>query len=330
MRLFDCPSCGARLYFGNTGCTACGQEVVYAPEADRMVPLAGPCANRGEIGCNWPAEGGALCRACAMTSVIPDTLPPENRAHWAEAERAKRWVLAGLGRWGWFRAADSGPRPSFALLAEATAGGPVEISMGHLAGTITLNVSEADPALLAARRAALGERLRTVIGHVRHEIGHFLFSRLVPAEGFAPGFRALFGDERTDYADALARHYRSGPPPGWEAAHVTGYASAHPHEDWAESAAHLLHLVDIADSAAAAGLGIEGLARGEDAYAEADAARLLDVAARLGLALNHVTRAMGLEDPYPFVLAPPVREKLAFAHGWLRAGPPGAETGPGR
>ena len=323
MRLFECPACAATLYFRNSACGACGQGVAYDPEADRMVAGAEPCANREEIGCNWRAEeGGPLCRACAMTTVIPDTFHGENRAHWAHAELAKRWVLAGLGRWGWFRASDPGPRPAFELLAEATAGGPVEVTMGHEAGVITLNVTEADPAELAARQEALGERLRTVVGHVRHEIAHFLFVRLQAAEGFVDAFRALFGDERADYGAALRRHYAEGPPPGWQDRHITGYASAHPHEDWAESVAHLLHLVDITDSAAAAGLLVEGLGAGDDAYAERDADRLVALGQRLGVAVNHVNRSMGLPDAYPFVLTPAIREKFGFVHARLRAGPP--------
>ena len=105
--------------------------------------------------------------------------------------------------------------------------------------------------------------------------------------------------------------------------HITGYATSHPHEDWAETLAHLMHLTDILDSAAASGLSWpEGPPLPYDAYAEADTERLVTLAIDLTLAINHVNRALDLPDLYPFVLAAPVREKLAFAHGALRIGGP--------
>lgn len=325
MRIFSCPSCGERLFFGNLAC-ACGSQVAFDPEADGYVPLGVPCANRGEIGCEWVAEQGGLCRSCAMTEVIPDAFHGENRWLWAEAEQAKRWVLANLARWGWFTGADAGPRPVFHLLAERTATGEVPVSMGHAAGVLTISVTEADPAVIVRRRVALGEPARTMIGHFRHELAHFFFERLARREAFTQAFRATFGDERADYAAALDAYYRGGPAPGWESRHVTAYASAHPHEDWAESLAHLLHLTDIADSFVAAGLGAPALPASDyDAYAEDDAERLITAAAGLGIALNHVNRAMGLSDLYPFVLAPQVRAKLGFVHARIRGGPGGAQ-----
>ena len=328
MRIFACPACGGTLFFHNSRC-ACGAEVAYAPEADAFEPLRDPCANRGAIDCNWAAPApGALCRACATTEVIPDAFHDDNRALWAEAEAAKRWVLANLGRWGWFGDRDPGLRPRFHLLSERTRSGRAPVVMGHASGLVTINVVEADPAELVRRRQALGEPYRTMIGHFRHELAHFLFERLAAAPAFVEGFRALFGDERADYAKALERHYAEGPPEDWAERCVTPYAAAHPHEDWAESVAHLLHLTDLADSAAAAGLAMDGAPpRGWDAYAEADAARLIGAAAGLGLAFNHVNRSMGLFDLYPFVLGPLVRDKLGFAHARLRAGPAGGDGG---
>ncbi|MEM9145980.1 MAG: putative zinc-binding metallopeptidase [Pseudomonadota bacterium] len=328
MRLYECPSCGAAVDFQQLRCR-CGIALAYDPEHDRMAPLVTPCRNRDEIGCNW--QGGVTetgyCRACAMTDVIPDTLHGENLAHWTAVEAEKRWVLAGLGRWGWFRAADPGPRPVFRLLAEETRHGHAPVMMGHAGGVITINVTEADPAERIMRREALGERLRTVTGHLRHELAHFLFARILGAEGFAVAFRGLFGDERADYGAALRQYYANGPDPQWPARHVTKYASAHPHEDWAECCAHILHLTDILDSALAAGLGARGLPdAGYDPYAERRASRLVSRAVRMGIAINHVTRSMGLQDLYPFTLTPPVRRKFAFAHRWLSRGPSPSEA----
>lgn len=328
MRIPACPTCGAAAAFSTRRC-GCGQALEYELAGDRLRPLTEPCANRDEIGCNWPAAGGGaggLCAACAMTEVIPDTLHGRNLAHWRTVEAEKRRVLAGLGRWGWFLGGDPGARPSFRLLAEATRHGPAPVLMGHAGGVITINVTEADPAERIMRREALGERLRTVTGHLRHELAHFLFARLLDRPDFADGFRARFGDERADYGAALARYYAEGAAEGWPARHITRYASAHPHEDWAECAAHILHLTDILDSALAAGLGLSGRSlEGYDPYAERSAGRLISRALRMGSAINHVTRSMGLQDLYPFALTPVVRGKLAFVHRWLSDGP---GTGP--
>lgn len=191
--------------------------------------------------------------------------------------------------------------------------------MGHLEGVVTINVAEADPAIATARRENLDEPYRTMVGHFRHEIGHFMFERLSPREGFLDAFRALFGDERPDYGEALAAYHRCGPPQGWENACISAYAAAHPHEDWAESFAHLLHLTEIVDSAVSADVaGAAKVPQGYDPYLETDAEALLTAGATLGIALNHVNRSMGLSDIYPFVHTPRIREKLAFVHSWIR------------
>lgn len=319
MRIFQCPACGETLFFSNMAC-ACGAEVAYDPGRAEFTTEFEPCANRAEIACNWIAEAeGGLCHACAMTEVIPDTFRGDNRQHWAEAEGAKRWVLANLARWGWFDASDDGPRPVFRLLAEHTAAGDVNVSMGHAEGVVTINVTEADPAERVRRRIQFGEPLRTMIGHFRHELGHFFFERLKGEPGFLDAFRAAFGDERADYAAALKKYYEEGAAPDWQNRHITEYSAAHPHEDWAECFAHLLHLADIIDSVIASGLSTPSAPGPDyDPYAEADAERLISLGAELGIALNHVNRSMGLNDIYPFVLKPPIREKLEIVHGWIR------------
>jgi hypothetical protein len=254
-----------------------------------------------------------------MTETVPDLRAPDNLPLWERSEQAKRWVLANLMRWGWFTGADAGPRPVFRMLSEQTASGRTRVSMGHDDGAITINVTEASEPVLAERQAQFGELYRTMIGHMRHEIAHFLFLRLAEDPAFLSGFRALFGDERADYGAALKAHYESPKDPG--EAHVTPYATAHPHEDWAESLAHLLHLTDLLDSAAATGLALPGgPPEGYDAYAEAETEALLTRAIDLSIAVNHVNRALDLPDLYPFVLTPAVREKLGFAHAALRRG----------
>ena len=248
-----------------------------------------------------------------MTEIVPDLELPENTPLWADTEAAKRSVLSSLARWGWFGDRDDGLRPTFRLLSERTEDGPQRVVMGHANGVVTLNVTEASESALAERRELLGELYRTMVGHIRHELAHFLFMRLSETSGFVEGFRALFGDESTDYAEALAKHYEAPRPPG--DAFVTSYAAAHPHEDWAETVAHVLHLIDVLDSAAAAGLCTNRRAAGpQDVYSRTDIETLLEDAIDLTLSLNHVNRSMDLPDLYPFVLTDAVKTKMIFAH----------------
>lgn len=316
MQIFRCPACTAPVYFHNLACT-CGQPVLFDPERQVMQSEGQPCVNRDDIGCNWLAETDGLCRSCAMTETVPDLREPDNLPMWNYSELSKRWVTANLGRWGWFTAADHGARPTFKMLSEKTLAGAENVTMGHADGLITINVTEASEAVLAKRQEDLGELYRTMTGHIRHEVAHFLFLRLAEDPGFLDGFRALFGDETADYGAALEAHYENPKPADDD--HITSYATAHPHEDWAETIAHLLHLVDLIDSGAAAQLSLpDGLMPGYDAYADPDTDTVISRAVDLSIAVNHVNRALDLADVYPFVLPDGVRRKFAFAHKHLR------------
>ena len=121
---------------------------------------------------------------------------------------------------------------------------------GHLDGIITLDLCETDEQHRDALRRRLDEPFRTLIGHLRHEIGHHYWDYLVPPGGPLDAFRQLFGDERADYRAALTDHYLRGGD--WNRArHITPYAGAHPLEDWAETFAHYLHIADATTTAIA-------------------------------------------------------------------------------
>lgn len=320
MRVFSNPVGSGSLWFDNLA-TADGTPVAYDPQARAFVPMPPFCINREVIGCNWIAPApGKFCRSCSMTALAPDPSIPGAVSNWAQTEAAKRWVLDNLGRWWWFRPEDPGARPVFHMLAE----GPTPVLMGHAEGVVTISVAEADPVLSAYRRQALEEPYRTMIGHMRHEIAHMLWWRLSLRSDFLDAFRAMFGDERADYTTALRHHYDEGPPPDWRLFYLTSYASAHPHEDWAETAAHLIHLTDITDSFVASGLSLPELpSPGWDPYSEPDPYRLIHVAATVAMGVNHINRSMGLSDIYPFVLSETSRRKIAFVHEWLRRGAQG-------
>lgn len=316
MQLLLCPICGTRAFFHNLTCP-CGAELFFDPEAGQFRTDAAPCINRDSIGCNWMEER-TYCRSCLMSPTVPELSVEGNLELLAGAERGKRWVLANLARWGWFTDRDPGPRPKFMMLSERTTQqDDVQIMMGHQSGIITINVVEADDEIRFHRKNELGERYRSMVGHFRHEISHFLFERLEETPEFVSAFRGLFGDETEDYGAALQRHYANPRDPGED--YITPYATAHPHEDWAETCAHFMHLVDMSDSFMAAGLMSREVPSSDyDPYADPDCSRLMSVASSVAMAVNDINRALDNPDLYPFVITPAIRKKLCFAHGWVR------------
>ncbi|TBN43945.1 hypothetical protein EYE42_02160 [Paracoccus subflavus] len=316
MQSFTCPDCGNRVYFDNMFC-ACGVPLFYEPEARAMQNDGQACANRETIQCNWIAvPGEPLCRSCTMSDTVPALHVGDNQQLLERAERAKRWVLANLSNWNWFTDADRGMRPRFQMLSENTGSGRAQqIMMGHDNGEIVINVTEADELIRIQRQHKLGEQYRSMVGHFRHELAHFLFDRLAVASGFLDEFRPIFGDETADYNAALQEHYANPKNPGDE--FITTYATAHPHEDWAETVAHLLHMVDFTDSFVSAGLSMTGVPDKYRPYADTDADHLLNIAADVAIAINDINRALDNSDLYPFVLTPFIREKMKFAHGWI-------------
>lgn len=324
MRRFACPVCAAEVHFDSLSCLACGTRLAYAPGRGLLVALGeaeAPCANRDAIGCNWRADGpadgpsdgsrAALCASCALTETIPDLAVLGNRHRWARIEEAKRRLLYSLLRLGLPLESRGGHRLTFRLLGdEVRADGSVRhVLTGHEDGLVTLNIAEADDPVREAMRVEMGEPYRTLLGHFRHEVGHFYQEVLVDEAGLGPEFAALFGDPSQDYAGALRRHYAEGAPTGWAESHVSAYAASHPWEDWAETFAHWLHMTDGLETAVR-----YGLAQGIDPYAPLPIERLTEAWIPLSIAMNAMNRAMGQADFYPFVLAPRVVEKLAYVH----------------
>jgi hypothetical protein len=334
MTPFACGTCGATVFFDNDACTACGAALAFDPAAMTMraVPESDPrhCANRGYRVCNWLRQGDApFCRACALNQTIPDLSLPENVERWRALEAEKRRLVHGLLRLGLPvvpRAAEPETGLAFAFLADTapTFSERGRVLTGHAAGLITINIAEADPATREAMRDAMDEPYRTLLGHFRHESGHYYWDRLIDGTGWLASFRALFGDEQADYGAALEAHYRYGPPADWAASHVTAYAAGHPWEDWAESWAHYLHMVATLETAAAFGLRVRQPGTAREAGPDFDPCKvrdfddLLEHWMPLTVALNSLNRSMGHEDAYPFVLAEPVREKLRFIHRVIR------------
>jgi hypothetical protein len=318
VRTFACPHCGRLVTFESSTCLHCGTELAFDPEPREIVALGerSRCANAELAACNWVADRpGGLCPSCARTVVRPADGDPLLADAFPAAEAAKRRLLFAIGE----LALPVDDRLRFELLSSSA--GP--ITTGHDDGVITLDLAEARPATREERRVELDEPYRTVLGHLRHEVGHYFQDLLVP-EGTADreAMRELFGDERTPYQDALDHHYAKGPPADWAEHFVSAYATMHPWEDWAETFAHYLHLRDALQTAAAQGLRVDGpdiavtdvAPLSAEPIVEASFRELLDAWLPLAYALNAMSRSLGARDVYPFVITRPVQAKLAFVH----------------
>ena len=330
MQTFRCPVCGQLLFFENSLCLGCGSALGYDVAA-RAIVVIDPdthrtCANQLVAGCNWLVAADdpePLCFSCRLTSVRPSDAEPEAMAAFAAAESAKRWLLDQLFALG-LPVTDRRTDPARGVTFELLSSRQNAVTTGHQAGVITLDLSESDDAHREFVRQQLGEQYRTVLGHLRHEIGHYYWDRLVLDGGRVAEFRALFGDETAPYDDALAAHYAGGGGADWAATHVSQYASAHPWEDWAETFAHYLHMSAGLATAAAFGLAVgdPAVTAGIDALAPRQGLAVEPMVERwLGLvfALNGQARAIGHNDVYPFVLPPAVVVKLDFVHRCVQA-----------
>ena len=112
------------------------------------------------------------------------------------------------------------------------------IITGYANGVITINILEADDVARVSARSALNERQRTILGHFRHESGHFLWDRLFKRLPLSSEFKAIFGDPDKDYQKSLNQYYKDGPQSDWSSRFITAYASSHPLEDFAETWNH--------------------------------------------------------------------------------------------
>jgi hypothetical protein len=323
---FACGHCGHLVFFENTVCLNCSHELGFVPERLDLVALEGEhaaalhrCANLVPARCNWMvAQEGELCRSCELTRTRPNDADELGLAEFALAEGAKRRVIMQLLDLGLPGVVPG--RLAFDLLSSDHE----PVATGHTDGLITIDLAESDDARREERRVQFGEPYRTMLGHLRHELGHYFQPLIVTGDDQWAACRALFGDEHEDYSAALERHYSDGAPPDWAGRHVSAYATMHPWEDWAETFAHYLHIRDTLQTAAEYGVTVRGpraviLDRslkatpqpgaGERAFDE-----LLDNWLPLTYALNALNRSMGRDDLYPFTLAQPVIDKLEFVH----------------
>lgn len=345
MKLFNCDACGNILYFENRACGRCGHRLGYLPEETKLTaveplggstwkPLALPnqerlfCSNAANDACNWlvpPGTNDAFCLACRHNGVIPDLTDPSRLSAWQQIELAKHRLFYTLLRWRLplrTVAEDPAHGLSFEFLADVAASAP-KVLTGHDEGKITIALKEADDAERERRRVAMGEPYRTLLGHFRHEVGHHYWDVLIRDRDKLAACRAVFGDDGQDYGEALKRHYEQGAPADWQEHFVSQYATTHPWEDFAETWAHYLHIVDTLEMVGASGMSVRprvdkvgdhSATVDFDPYFAEGADEIIEAWLPFVFAINSVSRAMGERDLYPFVIAPPVVKKLAFMH----------------
>ena len=350
MKTFHCGVCQSLIFFENSKCLQCGAQLAFVAEQNELLALSEGhdglwrtpvgsaleaqtfklCANYTDHQlCNWAIradDANSQCESCRLTSTIPNLSLSGSKEAWAKLETAKRRLLYAIITLPLplvSKREDAINGLEFQFLSEDTAvnGDQGRVLTGHDNGIITINVAEADDAYREAQRQLHREPYRTLLGHFRHEIGHYYWDRLIANSPLIEEFRELFGDERADYQHALEVHYKQGPPENWAESFISAYASMHPWEDWAESWAHVLHMIDALETAQSLGLSIKPARRDEPSLTipasplrarVRDFDQLIQEWSTLTYVLNNLTRGLGLSDAYPFVLSEPTVKKLRF------------------
>ena len=347
MKLFKCENCDFPLFFENTQCVNCGYFLGYNPDEKALHAYRqaeGPwnpvstngtqlryCENHKHGVCNWLVPGHSnnlFCKACSLNKTIPDLNVYENRLAWQNLETAKHrlvYELIQLNLPVWSKTENPERGLAFNFLSDAKE----PVNTGHLDGLITIRLDEADSVEREQIRQQMSEPYRTLIGHFRHEVGHYYWTLIIePNDQFLSGFRWHFGDERNDYNWSIQAYYNNGAPQNWQQNFISQYASSHPWEDWAETWAHYLHIMDIVETAFYFGLSINPVISNSlpnhkiidfDPFIEQSFDKIMDAFISVSLAVNSFNRGMGIPDVYPFVIPAPVKEKLRFIHETVNA-----------
>ena len=333
LRDFVCPNCGQHLSFENSVCLSCDSPLGFSLDDMALLVIrdpdgpAGPgfaladeyelCANLHLAQCNWLVSKQPvrqLCSSCALTRTRPDDADLKALAAFADAEKAKRRLVAELTELK-LPIVGRDQDPDHGLAFDLLSSEQDKVFTGHENSVVTLDLAEGDDVHREQLRLAMAEPYRTLLGHFRHEVGHYYFYRLVaPSSEYLQRFGELFGDPDADYQAALDRHYSEGAPPEWDQTYVSSYATMHPAEDWAETFAHYLHIRDTLDTAAAFSFAPANATYERRVLGPSGFDAIIEMWLPLAWALNMVNRSMGKPDLYPFVLPGAVLEKMRFIH----------------
>lgn len=336
MKRFFC-TCGQEIFTNNLYCPVCGRDVGFDPQSEtiwtgvvlsdnRFHPHESKslpsetvfkvCEHRfHSIACNWLINvneiGACQCIACRTTRTIPNLNFSKNIKRWRALEKAKRHLFMTLLKLKLMNAENAFVQKGlkFDFLEDQRSNPNLALDMvlsGHQNGLITMNVAEADEGFLHQMKEDMGEAYRTLLGHFRHEIGHYYWELLIKAQQKETQFRQVFGDERADYAEALKTYYnKKHRAVSWMEEYISAYASSHPLEDWAETWAHYLHIVDTLETAVSYGLSTYEPEQHnfDNWYSEWG---------RVAQVMTALNQSMGLSDPYPFKISKSVEGKLRF------------------
>lgn len=326
MKAFSCRVCGNALYFENSLCVSCGTALGYSRNEHEIVPVDEDgryvdreglvwhvCANLNLSGCTWLAtvERGQ-CFSCDLTRTRPADDDLEGLSQYPVAEAAKRRLVVELDARG-LPITTRDEDPEQGLCFDMLSSVEESVVIGHADGVITIDLAEGDDAHRVKVQSELDEPYRTMLGHLRHEVGHYFESVLVRGEERMDACRELFGDESKDYQAEIDRHYSEGPPEDWQESYISTYATMHPFEDFAETFAHWMHISDTVETARA-----YGLTTVDPSAFTLFSDLVTGVWIPLSTALNQINRAMGADDLYPFVIPPPVLDKLDFVAALAR------------
>lgn len=333
MRDFHCPNCGQRLAFENSECLNCHSALGFSLDQMALLVIANGgeesdhagavaaneyqlCANLYVAECNWlvpVGHPGGLCESCALTIERPNDNDTVGLAEFARAEAAKRRLVAELHELN-LPIIGRDQDPDYGLAFRLLSSAHENVITGHENGVITLDLAEGDDVHREQLRVEMEEPYRTLLGHFRHEVGHYYFYRLVRSPEYLQRFNELFGDPDADYQAALDRHYSQGAPEGWQETFVSSYATMHAAEDWAETFAHYLHIRDTLDTSASCGLAPAAATFDRPPLGPSAFPTIIEMWLPLSWSLNMVNRSMGHDDLYPFVLPPAVLDKMQFVH----------------
>ncbi|MEX2512935.1 MAG: putative zinc-binding peptidase [Cyclobacteriaceae bacterium] len=346
MQLFQCDHCLNPAYFDNTRCSHCGHHLGFEPENLKILSLSQEdegvftaiatskkyryCANNHHNVCNWIVpyhHSSRFCLACSLNRTIPNLSRSSFLERWKVIEAAKHRLVYALLRWNLpIKSKSEDPNNGLAFDFKSDEGAPngQRVLTGHASGLITMNIAEADDVEREMAKNQMDEVYRTVLGHFRHEIGHYYWDILIRNSSQLESYRLIFGDERSSYQEALDKHYRLGAPKNWKEHYISPYASVHPWEDWAETWAHYLHMVDTMETAYSFGLTIQpkvsfpgdsmGTNMTVDAYNKTGFDEIFAQWLPLTFVMNSLNRSMGAKDLYPFFINNSVKEKLKFIH----------------
>ena len=288
-----------------------------------------------------PDKDEVLCFACRFNETIPDLSIVEHIPLWKKMEVAKRRAIYTLKALSLpleniLQNEESGL--SFDFIADrdvkdhflTTSEDQDVVFTGHDNGHITINLAEADEVARSNIKLAMSEKYRTLLGHFRHELGHYYFEKLIMgSEKKHELCKKYFGDDDLDYSKALKKYYKNGAPKDWDKHFISQYATMHPYEDWAETWAHYMHIMDTLETAknfnitgsttssAVKNEHVGELNLPQDSCffsSQTSITSILDSWMDFAIILNSLNRSMGMNDAYPFVLTQSVRTKLSFIH----------------